>query len=346
MLYKTLWLSLLFTAVIPTVTNAQDSTSVSFEGYGEIYYAAQQSSQSERPDFLYNHTADGLAVNIAWLKWTVERNRWRIIAAPMVGTYVNRNLASEPNAVQHIYEASIGYQFRGNANSRFDFGVMPSHIGLESNIGKNNLNLTRSLLAENTPYYECGLRWSGTTDNGLSWAVLVLNGWQRIAVADDRNRPNFGMQLQHDNKKGRVLNYSNYLGSINGRYSAYHNFYATQKLTQGWFINAEFNYEAMDRTKDFIGGSVALGKQFFKDWTVAARIEQVRDASSAYFATRSIPTQINPGGWSANIDYQPHKAIKCRLEARRLWSLNRESYEDLALYAPDWLYTAACCISF
>ena len=116
MLHKTLWLSLLFTAVISTVTNAQDSTSVSFEGYAEIYYAAQPSSQSERPDFLYNHTAEGLAVNIAWLKWTVDYNRWRIIAAPMVGTYVNRNLASEPNAVQHIYNCiARHYQFQHNS---------------------------------------------------------------------------------------------------------------------------------------------------------------------------------------------------------------------------------------
>jgi hypothetical protein len=346
MLYKTIWLSILCATLIPLSSFAQDSTNVSFEGYAEVYYATQQSTTTQRPDFLYNHTANGLAVNIAWLKWTMEHNRWRVIAAPMVGTYVNSNLDNEPNAVKHIYEASIGYRFAGSSNSRIDIGIMPSHIGLESNIGRNNLNLTRSLLAENTPYYECGIRWSGATENGLSWSLLALNGWQRIAVADDQIRPNFGMQLQHDNKKGRVLNYSNYLGSINGRYSAYHNFYATQKLTQGWLLNAEFNYEAIDRAKDFIGGSLALGKQFFEDWTVAARIEQVRDVNRAYFATRTTPVQINPGGWSANIDYQPHKAIKCRVEARRLWSVNREPLEDLALFAPEWLYTAACCISF
>jgi hypothetical protein len=346
MLMKSFGLVALVLATLHTSLHAQDSTKVSFEGYAEVYYGTQQSTASQRPDFLYNHTADGLAVNIAWLKWTVEHNRWRIIAAPMLGTYVNSNLDNEPNAVKHLYEASIGYRFAGTSNSRIDLGIMPSHIGLESNIGSNNLNLTRSLLAENTPYYECGIRWSGTTENGLSWAVLALNGWQRMAVADDLVRPNFGMQLQHDNKKGRVLNYSNYLGSINGRYSVYHNVYATQKLASGWFINGEFNYEAMDRTKDFIGGSLALGKQLFHDWTVAARLEQVRDVNSFYFATRTTPVQINPGGWSANIDYQPHKAIKCRIEARRLWSLNNEQYESLALYAPEGLYTAACCFSF
>jgi hypothetical protein len=346
MLHKTHWLIALIAVAICSSLSAQDSTNVSFEGYAEVYYGAQQSTATQRPDFLDNHTVNGLAVNIAWLKWTVDHNRWRIVAAPMIGTYVNSNLDNEPNAVQHLYEASIGYRLGGGANSRIDAGVMPSHIGLESNFGRNNLNLTRSLLAENTPYYECGVRWSGTTENGLSWAVLVLNGWQRIAVADDQIRPNFGMQLQHDNKKGRVLNYSNYLGSINGRYSVYHNFYATQKIASNWFINAEFNYEAMERSKDFIGGSLALGKQLFHDWTVAGRIEQVRDVNNTYFATRTTPAQINPGGWSANIDYQPHKAIKCRIEARRLWSVNREPQEDLALYAPEWLYTAACCISF
>jgi Putative beta-barrel porin-2, OmpL-like. bbp2 len=338
------WACSLILFVVSFHLRAQDSTSFELSGYAEVYYGTQQGGAKQRPDFLYNHTENGPAVNLAWVKYTIRHNRWQLTAAPMLGTYVKRNLASEPNAVQHIYEASLGYRI--NSNSRLDFGILPSHIGIESNMGAQQINVTRGLLAENTPYYECGLRWSGTNENGLKWALLVLNGWQRIALDEGRNWPSFGIQIQHVNAKGRVLNYSNYMGTIGDRVTIYHNTYGQWNVANNWRVQTELNYESVPAEKDFVGYSLSVARIFAKKWAAACRVEQVRDNRGQFFRTTYAPVNLNPGGWSLNVDYTPYKQLKCRVEARRLWSAKGERIDVLPVTSALWMLTASASVSF
>ena len=324
---------------------SNDTTSFTLSGYAELYWGFQQGGGSERPSFLYNHTQEGGALNVGWVKYTLNHNRWRMVAAPMVGSYVRRNMSAEPNAVRHIYEASLGYEL-GESGSRLDVGVLPSHIGLESNVGAEQINLTRGLLAENTPYYECGIRWSGENTNGLKWALLVLNGWQRIALDDARNWPAFGLQIQHVKSNGRVLNYSNYMGSINQRITTYHNLYGQWVLPLEMRLQAEANYESVPGEKDFLGVSIALGRAITKKWRAACRVEQTRDNRGLFFSTKEAPVNLNPGGYSVNVEYTPFDKLKCRLEARRLWSAKNELLDAPLVTSAMWLITASACISF
>jgi hypothetical protein len=338
------WVCSLVILISAEVTRAQDSTSFELSVYAELYWGAQQGGADERPDFLYNHTENGPALNLAWVKYTLRYNRWQLVAAPMAGTYVRRNMAPEPNAVQHIYEASLGFVL--NRNSRIDAGILPSHIGMETNIGADQMNLTRGLLAENTPYYECGLRWSGKTDTGFNWAVLLLNGWQRIGLDEGRDWPAFGIQIQHVKKNGRVLNYSNYMGPIGERVTIYHNTYGQWTVAENWRLQTELNYGSVPLEKDFVGYSLAIGRTFAKKWMAACRFEQTRDNRGDFFRTRFAPVNLNPGGWSVNIDYSPIDTFKCRLEARRLWSAKGEQIEVLPITSALWLLTASASISF
>ena len=323
---------------------SQDSTSFQVSGYAEVYWGAQQGGADERPDFLYNHTDNGPALNLAWVKYTLRHNRWQLVASPMAGTYMKQNLRGEPNAVRNIYEASLG--FRINENSRLDAGILPSHIGMESNIGADQMNVTRGLLAENTPYYECGLRWSGKTETGLNWAVLLLNGWQRIALDKGRNWPAFGVQIQHVATKGRVLNYSNYMGTIRNRMTVYHNLYGQWTVAENWRVQTELNYESVPAEKDFVGYSLGVGRTIAQKWAAACRFEQVRDNNGSFFRTPYSPVNLNPGGWSFNVDYSPYKKLKCRIEARRLWSVKGEQLDALPVTSAMWLLTASASVSF
>jgi len=323
---------------------SQDSTSFQVSGYAEVYWGAQQGGADERPDFLYNHTDNGPALNLAWVKYTLRHNRWQLVASPMAGTYVKQNLRGEPNAVRNIYEASLG--FRINENSRLDAGILPSHIGMESNIGADQMNVTRGLLAENTPYYECGLRWSGKTETGLNWAVLLLNGWQRIALDKGRNWPAFGVQIQHVATKGRVLNYSNYMGTIRNRMTVYHNLYGQWTVAENWRVQTELNYESVPAEKDFVGYSLGVGRTIAQKWAAACRFEQVRDNNGSFFRTPYSPVNLNPGGWSFSVDYSPYKKLKCRIEARRLWSVKGEQLDALPVTSAMWLLTASASVSF
>jgi hypothetical protein len=338
------WACSLVLLISSEVIRAQDSTSFDFSGYAELYLGAQQGGADERPGFLYNHTENGLALNLTFVKYTIRHKRWQLIAAPMAGTYARRNMAAEPNAVRHIYEASLGFQI--NENSRLDAGIMPSHIGMETNIGAQQMNLTRGLLAENTPYYECGLRWSGKTQTGLNWAVLMLNGWQSIAFDLKQNWPAFGVQIQHVKDNGRVLNYSNYVGQISNRVTAYHNTYGQWPIADNWKVQTELNYESVPMEKDFVGYSIGVSRSFAKTWMAACRFEQVRDDNGSFFRTTGAPVNLNPGGWSVNVDYNPIEQLKCRVEARRLWSAKGEQLESLPITSAMWLLTASASVSF
>ena len=253
-------------------------------------------------------------------------------------------MVSEPNAAKHIYEASLG--FRISNNSRIDAGILPSHIGVESSYGAQQLNVTRSLLAENTPYYECGLRWSGETKFGLNWAILLLNGWQRIALDDNRNWPAFGAQIQHVKKNGHVLNYSNYLGTIGDRMTIYHNFFGQWQIAQDWKVETQLNYESVPLEKDFVGYSIAGGRAMGKKFAAALRLEQMIDNRGLFFSTTLAPKNLNPGSTSVNIDYSPIEKLKSRIEVRRLWSANKKQFETVPITSAMWLITATASVSF
>ena len=116
----------------------------------------------------------------------------------MAGTYPQDNMVAEQGALRYINEANIGVKISENKNLWIDAGIMPSHIGWESAIGKDNYTLTRSIAAENSPYFETGVRLSYTTDNG-KWYLsgLVLNGWQRIAKPEGNQSISFGHQVTY-----------------------------------------------------------------------------------------------------------------------------------------------------
>lgn len=62
---------------------------------------------------------------------------------------------------------------------------MPSHLGFESAVGIDCWNLTRSILAENSPYYETGIKLNYTNKKqDLYIAFHLLNGWQKIAITN------------------------------------------------------------------------------------------------------------------------------------------------------------------
>ena len=114
----------------------------------------------------------------------------------MTGTYANSNLAAEPGVLKNIFEANAGVKISKKKKLWIDAGIFESHIGFESAIGKNCWNLTRSISADNSPYYESGIKLSYTSDNE-KWFLsgLILNGWQRIQRVNGNNTPAFGHQL-------------------------------------------------------------------------------------------------------------------------------------------------------
>lgn len=298
-----------------------------FSGYGELYYSYDFSNPSnhEKYDFLYNHKRHNeLNLNMLLLKANYADKDIRANLGVMIGNYSQYNLQTEPNWAQFLYEANIGIKLSERKDLWIDAGVFPSHIGFESALSADCWTLSRSILAENSPYYETGLRLSYTAQDGkLYLAALLLNGWQRIERLDDQNKLCGGMQITYKPLPKLTLNYSNFLGSNKPDYQRsfrhFHNFYLQYEPTSRFGLIAGFDIGA-EKDKDSPSlvwyAPVVIAKLKLTDKTVLAlRGEYYNDRDQVIIATGT-ENGFQTMGFSSNLDFRIHPKSTLRLEAK------------------------------
>src|SRR5687767_12481180 len=169
---------LLFLTAIPAFSQNDSTRHMVFSGFVDAYYAYDFNNPGthERPGFLYNHNRHNeFNVNLAFLKAAYASDKLRGNFALMAGTYPQYNLAPEQDLLKNIFEANAGVQL--SKGLWLDAGIFASHIGLESAVSTNNFTLTRSLAAENSPYYESGVKMTYEVGSKWIFTALVLNGW-------------------------------------------------------------------------------------------------------------------------------------------------------------------------
>ncbi|MBC7867472.1 MAG: porin [Gloeobacteraceae cyanobacterium ES-bin-316] len=314
---------------------AQDSTkkenNVTISGYAEAYYTYDfnRPLNNTRPSFVYSHNrANEATVNLAFLKANFSNGKTRANLALAAGTYMNANLAAEPGVLKNIYEANAGVKISNTADLWIDAGIMPSHIGFESAIGKDNWTVTRSILADNSPYYEAGVKLGYTSkDSKLYLAAMYLNGWQRIQRVDGNTTPAFGTQLTYKPTSAVALNYSTFIGNDKPdsvrqmRY--FNNLYAVFQLSSKVGITAGF---------DFGAEQVAKGSSDVNTWyspivilryapdaknTLAFRGEYYSDEDGVIIGTGT-PNGFKTYGGSINYDRAIGSNAVWRLEVRTM----------------------------
>ena len=216
-------------------TQAAPSTGLTVAGYVEAYYSHDFSlakTTPERPGFLYNHRRNReVNINLAFIKAAYTSERVRGNLAIQVGNYAQYNYAAEQELTKNIFEANAGVKLSKNRDLWLDAGIFASHIGFESAISKDCWTLTRSILAENSPYYLSGARVTYNAGNGkLTLLGMVTNGWQRVRKLDGYTGPSISTQVQYRPSPMLTLNWSSFLGSDRpdslrqGRF--FNNFYA------------------------------------------------------------------------------------------------------------------------
>ncbi len=159
---------------------------IKLSGYLETYYSYDfmRPVNNEKPDYNYNYKKHNqLNVNLAFVKASYQAKRLRSNLAFMTGNYAMYNLSAEPNWAKPIFEANVGVKLIRDKDLWLDAGVMPSHIGFESAVGSDCWNLTRSILAENSPYFESGIKLNYTNKKqDVYVAMHLLNGWQKLQL--------------------------------------------------------------------------------------------------------------------------------------------------------------------
>ncbi len=273
-------------------------------------------------------------LNFAYLQAEYSAERVRGKLALMTGTYANANLADEPGVLKNIFEANIGVKLSTRRNLWLEAGIFASHIGFESAIGADCWTMTRSLAAENSPYYFSGAKLSYQSDDE-KWllSILYLNGWQRIQRPRNNQVPAFGHQIQWTPSAKLMFNSSSFVGSdtddplVLMRY--FHNFYTQWQPWQRWSILAGFDIgleaKAPDNTTEFnrwYTPQLLVRYQLSKRIFIATRGEYYSDPNVVIIQTGT-PNGLQAAGYTLNIDYRLTPQVLWRLEGRGLHATER-----------------------
>jgi hypothetical protein len=207
---------------------------------------------------------------------------------------------------------------------------MPSHIGFESAVGKDDWTLTRSLVAENSPYFETGVKLGYTSEKGdWQFALLALNGWQRIRFRDGYTGVSFGTQATWKPSDKVTLNHSAFFGNDTPDtarlFRQYHNLYGVFQLDPKLGLIAGVDIGWQERSPDGKGmnawaSPVAILRYSPKEkWAMALRAEYYADPDGVIVATGT-PNGFRTRGMSLNLDHKPIRKMMLRVEGRLLRS--------------------------
>lgn len=187
--------------------------------------------------------------------------------------------------------------------------------------------MTRSILAENSPYYESGIRLTYTTDNDhWSFAALLLNGWQRIRPLRGIGLQHIGTQISFTPSSSLTLNYSSFWGSdtpdSDRLFRHFHNLYVISKLSERFTTIAglDIGFQQKQRGSSSYNSWYSyvgiLRYQLTKKMMINIRGEMYVDLDEVLISTPYTEGFYTRSA-SINVDYQIWKRTLIRVEARK-----------------------------
>jgi hypothetical protein len=302
---------------------------LTFYGFVDGYYGYdfKHAATQDRPGFLYSHDRQNeFTINNAIIGMRYDNGQVRGALGLHAGTYVAANYAAEDQVFKHIYEAYAG--FRPFQKAWLDAGIFGSHIGFESAISKDNWTLTRSLMAENSPYYEAGVRFTYEVDPKLTLTGLVLNGWQNIR--ENNQKKAVGTQIQWEPTDKLLINSSTFYGNeqpqdLAWRRRYFHNFYATYAAIDRLSLAVVFDVGKQERAQDgrkddtWHTGAAFVRYKLTDKWSTTLRGEYY-NADRGVIINSVFPTDFDQDvkirAASLNLDYAPTSNVVVRLEGR------------------------------
>ncbi|MCD6011827.1 MAG: hypothetical protein K0Q79_1689 [Flavipsychrobacter sp.] len=324
----TLLLLVIHTAAIAQQDSARKNP-LSFSGFAEVYYGYDlgQPKNNLRPMFVYSYNRHNeVNINLAYLRANYTTDKVRANLALGTGTYMNANYAAEPGVLKNIYEANVGVKLTKKADIWLDAGVLSSHLGFENAHSHVCWTLTRSIIADNSPYFETGATLGYTSRNG-KWYIeaLLLNGWQRIQKMPGNSGLATGTQVTWSPSSNVTLNYSTFIGneypdSVR-RTRHFHDVYALIQFTDKFGVLAGIDYGMEQKPNNTGGWNTWLGSAVIIRYkptgkaAIALRGEYYEDENGVIVFTAT-PNGFVASGLSANFDYYILKNVMWRIEGK------------------------------
>jgi hypothetical protein len=337
-------------------------------GYGEMYYNYDfsQENRNTRDAWFYNHNLQNtIAPNLFILETNYKTKDLYMQLDLMFGSYAGAIMANEPIWAKPVYQAYIGTTA---GNFDIEAGIFESGVGLESAKGMDNPTLTRSIFAENTPYFLTGIRSRWEDNTGIIMIEgAIVNGWETVVrhATLQNTTPGGLFRLRLGSKKVHVhynLLYTEDAGGINISVPRLLNgiYFKHALNTLQWFLGYD-NVKTDDNNVHM--PYLILRKEISERFAFALRGEYARDFTRTRFL---LPQSIDtPGGtlllerdfevWSAslNVDYSPRKNLLLRTEIRYMEGQTEQlprfpgpGFSDFNIPYKSFLLSASACVKF
>lgn len=313
-----------------SLQTGQTNGGLVIDGFADVYYAFDfnQPASGNRQPFMFNHNRHNeVNLNLGFVRVGLEKENYRAKLALHTGTYVNANYAAEHGLLKSLFEGNIGFSLNKKRTVWIDAGILPSHIGFESAVSLDNTTLTRSLLAENSPYFMSGIKLTYNNDKGLEISGMLLNGWQRIQRVPGNSLPSFGTQITYSPTDKFSFNWSSFTGTDDPdstrRLRVFNNFYSKFQLSKKLGIIAGFDIGMQQSQKHasnyhmWLSPVLIAQVKLHPKWNSALRLEYYHDENGVMIYTGT-PNGFQTTGVSLNFDYLRSENMMWRIEGRML----------------------------
>ena len=271
-------------------------------------------------------------INLAYVEAKLAAPNFRGRLALQFGTSVQENYASEPHigevsgpsVAEFIQEATAGYKL--GPTLWIDGGIFAAHLGYEGWISRDNLTYTRSMMADNSPYYEAGVKLSWTPSPAVATQFLVINGWQDIS--NYNTPPALGARIDYTVSPVLTVSYDNFVGIISPdtvipQVRFFNDWIVQYNPTGRWQLAATFDLGLQSRTASANGTATWVAGALIAKYHptakvgIVGRIERYADPSRAIVET-NLPATFEASGASIGVDVSPVSRLLWRTEARGL----------------------------
>ncbi|MCM2349409.1 MAG: porin [Bacteriovoracaceae bacterium] len=349
---KAIFLGVLLTLPI----HAEAISSVNFGGFIDTYYALDSNNPSSRERATFQTQPakhNEFNLNLAYMEAVLKEDERRGRLALQYGTSVDRNYAYENNkSLQTIQEAYGGIKLSDKL--WLEAGIFFSHIGIENFISKNNTNYSRSLNADNIPYYSSGVRFEYQASKKDLFHLHIINGWQNIQ--ENNTSKALGIKYQRTLDATSTFVYNNFLGdekvtTPRSRFRTYQNFIFEKKLNERWKLQSSFDVGTQaqlenDGVNSWYATSLILGQKLNEVSKVGYRAEYYLDRDQSNIATGT-PNGFQVASASVNYDRVLAKETVWRSEVRGFYSKDEIFPQgSSSLNEWDWLVVTSLSLSF
>ncbi|MBI2967118.1 MAG: porin, partial [Bacteroidetes bacterium] len=200
----------------------------------------------------------------------------------------------------------------------------------ESAITNINWTLTRSLCAENSPYFETGARLTYSMNSKWTFAALVLNGWQNIV--DNNSNKAGGTQIVFVPSDKITINSSSFVGEGRNlpdgqvRLRYFHDLYAIFQLNDNLAATIlldngfEEKFDSISEAS-WMTYMALLRYKPSENFAICFRFERFLDPAGVIVSTGT-PGNYQVSGLSMNVDFSPAKNVLLRVEGKTFSSVD------------------------